>query len=512
VISSEQVCADPVSGIARLTEEATLRGLPALSAVHEFVQSQVVAQDIDGDGDIDLMYPSSLDGRQEIHLNDGKGYFSLGAVLPPTPLGPPSGTVGLTDTDGDGRPEAFYATSPTIWRYTNLGDGQFDDPTAFYDEPSSEEQYRYPSFSLGDADGDGDLDFAGFAHEHAGVGPPSDSEGGPSDFEGSRDVLLLVDDGVVHSVLNLQAAGSGTLGLVGIFTDRDHDGDMDLLIPSDRDLEIAFWRNDGIDNSGLPQMVDDAESVHANILMDGMGVDSADLNGDGLLDYCITDTGDPICLLSDGIGGYIESGSAIGLVPSSSPLKEISTIGWSIDLADIDNDGNVEAIQSSGPLFDGPGATVDWPDLFWQGLAGGTFTDVTDEVGFGDLGPNYALATADFNSDGYLDIIVTGTGATPLLWMNSCGENAWLSIELIGLAGNQEAIGARAEVTTPSGTQVRELYSLRGMGQGPSRFHFGLGTHDSADILRIEWPDGSVSEAEQVPGRRFVRVTHPALL
>jgi len=241
-------------------------------------------------------------------------------------------------------------------------------------------------------------------------------------------------------------------------------------------------------------------------------VDSADLNGDGLLDYCITDTGDPVCLLSDGVGGYIESGSAIGLVPSASPLKEISTIGWSIDLADIDNDGNVEAIQSSGPLFDGPGGTVDWPDRFWRGLAGGTFVDATDEVGFGDLGPNYALATADFNADGYLDIVVTGAGGTPLLWMNSCGDNAWLSIELIGLPGNQEAIGARAEVTTSAGTQVRELYTLRGKGQGPSRFHFGLGDHDSADRVRIEWPDGSVSEAEQVPSRRFVRVTHPDLL
>jgi len=511
-LSSEQVCPAPTSGIARLTEESSLRGLPPVSAVHEFVQSQVVAQDVDGDGDIDLVYPSSSDGRQEVHLNDGDGYFSSGGVLPETPNGPPSGSVGLTDIDGDGRPDAFYATSPTIWLYPNLGSGQFGTPVVFYDEPSSGIQYRYPSFSLGDADGDGDLDFAGFAHERADVGPPTNPDDGPSEFEGSRDVLLITEDGVAHTALELEPEGNGTLGLVGTFTDRDHDGDMDLLIPSDRDLSIAFWRNDGADSSGLPQLTDDAEAIHANVLMDGMGVDSADLNGDGFLDYCITDTGDPVCLVSDGQGAYIESGSAIGLVPSSSPLEEISTIGWSIDLADLDNDGQVEAVQSSGPLFDGPGATVAWPDRLWHGQAGGTFLDVTDEVGFGDLGPNYALATADFDGDGYLDIIVTGTGKTPLLWMNSCGNNAWLSIELIGLPGNQEALGARAEVTTGTDTQIRELYSLRGMGQGPSRFHFGLGEHDVADRLRIEWPDGSVSEAEQVPGRRFVRVTHPDLL
>ena len=96
--------------------------------------------------------------------------------------------------------------------------------------------------------------------------------------------------------------------------------------------------------------------------------------------------------------------------------------------------------------------------------------------------------------------------------MNSCGDNAWLAIELIGPPGNQEGFGARAEVTGSGGTQIRELYNLRGMGQGPSRFQFGLGGDDEAERVRIEWPDGAVSEAERVPTRRFMRVTHPSLL
>ena len=512
LLSSEQVCADPVSGIDRLNEEGDLRGLPPLSATHEFAQSQVVAQDLDGDGDIDLIYPSSSDGRQEVHLNDGNGYFTSGGVLPPTAFGPPSGTVGATDLDGDGRPDVLYSTSPMLWFYRNLGGGSFAAPVLLYDEDGSEDQYRYPSFTLGDADGDGDLDIAALAHEPAGEAPPSDPEGTPQDFEGSRDVLLLVEDGVVENTIELHPAGNGTLGLVGTFTDRDGDGDMDLLIPSDRDLNIAFWRNDGPDASGIPQMVDDSAEIHANVLMDGMGVDSADLNADGLLDYCITDTGDPVCLLSDGTGGYIESATAIGMVPASSPLDEISTIGWSLDLVDIDNDGNVEALQSSGPLFDGPGGTVQWPDLFWQGLDGGRFVDKTEEVGFGSLGPNFALASADFDADGYIDVVVTGPGGRPLLWMNSCGSASWLSIELFGPPSNQEGIGAQAHLTTSAGTQIREIATLRGMGQTPSRLHFGLGEHEHADVLRIEWPDGAVSEAEQVPGRRFIRVTHPSLL
>jgi len=322
---------------------------------------------------------------------------------------------------------------------------------------------------------------------------------------------MIVQDGEVTDTLELQPEGNGTLGLVGTFTDRDFDGDMDLLIPSDRDLNIAFWRNDGLDSQGLPELVDDAQAIHADILMDGMGVDSADLNGDGLLDYCITDTGDPVCLLSNGVGDYISSAAAIGLVPDDPVMQEISTIGWTLDFADFDHDGNLDCVQSSGRLFDGPGSLVDWPDLFWQGQPGGQFEDVTSLTGFGDLGDNFAIATADFDGDGWLDVISVGPGAMPLLWMNQCGSESWLDIELVGLPGNSEAIGARATVITEDRTRIREVYTLRGQGQGPSRLHFGLGEAASVDRLQIHWPDGTISEAEQVPGRRFVRVEHPEL-
>ncbi|MEE2828263.1 MAG: CRTAC1 family protein [Myxococcota bacterium] len=511
-LSDELLCSTPQVGIDRFSEEAALRGLPAVSQIEPFIQAQVVAQDLDADGDIDLIFPSFADGRQEVHLNDGTGYFSSAGPIPPTPFGPPTGAIGATDIDGDGRPDLFFATAPTIWLYPNIGGGAFGEPSVFYDEPSSGERYRYPTFSLGDADGDGDLDFAALAHESADAGSPGDPpDEGPIDWEGTRDVLLLLEDGAVDASVELHPAGNGTLSLVGTFTDRDRDGDADLLVPSDRDLSISFWRNDGRGSDGLPNMVDDAADIHANILMDGMGVDSTDLNRDGLLDYCITDTGDPVCLLSDGAGGYIEGASAIGLVPAE-PMSEISTIGWSLDFADLDHDGNVDCLQSSGPLFDGPGSLIDWPDLVWQGHDDGHFEDVTQEIGFGDLGPNFALATADFDGDGWLDVISLGPGEVPVLWMNQCGDEGWLDLELIGPPGNREGIGAIATVVVGPRSLVREMYTLRGQGQGPSRLHFGLGEASEAELLRVEWPGGAVSEAESVPGRRFVTVTHPSLL
>ena len=513
LVSGEIVCDAPVSGLARLSEEGAERGLLPGSAPHEFAQSQVVAQDLDGDGDIDLLYPIAGSGVLTVFRNDGEGFFEVGSQLPYPPGVPPTGTAAAVDLTGDGLPEVILASSPQFFVFPNQGDGNFGSAYELYNEAQGGERFRYPSFAFGDADGDGDLDLAGFAHEPADSNPDDqDPEDGPLDFEGSRDVLMLLEAGALEETLLLESVGTGTLGLVGTFTDRDHDGDQDLLIPSDRDLTIAFWRNDGNDSGGVPQLTDDAADIHADVLMDGMGVDSADLNGDGLLDYCITDTGDPVCLVSDGSGGYIEMGTAMGLSPVDPPLDSISTIGWSIDFTDLENDGVPEVIQSSGPLFDGPGGEVVWPDLLWEMDGSGQFVDRSAGVGFDSLGNHFALASADFNADGFLDVILTGPGTTPLLHMNSCGDNAWLAIELIGPPGNQEGFGARAEVTGSGGTQIRELYNLRGMGQGPSRFQFGLGSDDEAERVRIEWPDGAVSEAERVPTRRFMRVTHPSLL
>ena len=509
-------CADPVDGMARLSDEAQARGLVidmpgTWQGTHwEGIGGHVVAQDMDGDDDIDILFGQE-GGLPALFVNDGAGHFQQ---APPPPLPPPPtvfsgvGVLGAVDLTGDGLPE-IVAVDFDVIVWPNEG-GTFGTPTMTVPTDGR----SHIALTLGDADADGDLDLllsTSVDDSHEQTTPP--------------DLLLLWERGANHEgrfVVHGPLYASAKLGVssqVALFTDRDGDGDQDLLVPNNNynatDQQTAFFRNES--SAGALSLVDDAPQVGADLPIAGMGVDSQDLNGDGFLDYCITDVGPTACILSraDPDLRYVNETFEIGLTPDDWPYEgwAVGSIGWSFDFADLDNDGYPEAVQTGAPDH-GSQATrqglTDWPDLIFRGGPGATFTDVTAEAGFGDPHPHYGLATADFNADGYLDIVVAGPGVNPRLYMNSCGANAWLELELVGPPENAEGIGARVVVEDSRGAQLRELYTVRATGQTPSRFHFGLGGDGAARRVTVTWPDGRVASAEHVPVRRLITVRHPS--
>ena len=108
------------------------------------------------------------------------------------------------------------------------------------------------------------------------------------------------------------------------------DGDLDLLALSDLGPPSAFWRNDGLVD-GVVQWVDDGASLGAALEIAAMGIDSADLNRDGVLDYCISDVGPPRCLLSDGLGGYVEGAHALGFDIAEPIAIGVDEVGKGVD-------------------------------------------------------------------------------------------------------------------------------------------------------------------------------------
>ena len=111
--------------------------------------------DVDGDGDLDAFVANGLyDGEpNRVWLNDGRGTFSdngqrLGDSL--------SQAVSLGDLDGDGDVDAYVANgedeaeADTVW--LNNGNGHFE--VSRHSLPPSVSS----AVSLGDVDGDGDLD------------------------------------------------------------------------------------------------------------------------------------------------------------------------------------------------------------------------------------------------------------------------------------------------------------------------------------------------------------------
>jgi hypothetical protein len=75
-----------------------------------------------------------------------------------------------------------------------------------------------------------------------------------------------------------------------------------------------------------------------------------------------------------------------------------------------------------------------------------------------------------------------------------------LAVQLAGLAPNTSAIGARIHVTTSSGTQMREVLGGASFtSQVPYTQYFGLSKGTMADLIEVEWLDGSVDSYTNVP-------------
>jgi hypothetical protein len=192
---------------------------------------------------------------------------------------------------------------------------------------------------------------------------------------------------------------------------------------------------------------------------------------------------------------------------------------WSSAWGDFDNDGDMD-VMIGASSFSGGGHKLMRND-------GTTFTNVTVGSGY-DLftGTSIEFVAQDFNNDGYIDVL--GGGALMLnngdmtftqtlipanngpigdlnndgfldiqnggtIWMNQGNDNNWINVLATGVNSNTSAIGARIEVTSALGTQIRDIRSGDGFRyMSTLTAHFGLGTDDAVSEVTIKWPDGSV--------------------
>lgn len=490
------LCADPWTSGPRMRDEGLARGMDVRtfhpSDIGEDVQgghASLVAADLDADGDTDVITYVTLQGLLAWE-NDGTGHFEAHDGLIHHG-GEPIIGVAAVDLDGDRLPEIVQSSWGRLGINHNRGDWDFDSVDMFHVEPENE--FLVGSFHFGDLDADGDLDL------FAPVQVPLETELPLA----VHNVMLQDEEGNfvprnavqgAHELLDTQAT---------MVVDYDRDGRQDIVFPGDQGHTSALFHNDGPDGDGVPTFTDVAEETGWAIDFAVMGIDGADVNRDGVLDFIVGDIGPPDLLLSAG-EAWIESGSALGLWPDVWQYQD-GTIGWTVDFSDMDNDSWLDVVQASGPHE----GDMDLDDLFFIATGDGTWQDLTQEWGVGGIAAHYGMATADFDGDGFLDYVTTGMGQYPYLLMNTCDENAWIEIDLAGPPKNSEGWGSIVELDGPAGSQMQVLTNLRGQSQRPAVLHFGLGSHpDPVDVM-VTWPDGAQTREEGLLpfGRR--RIEHP---
>jgi hypothetical protein len=153
------------------------------------------------------------------------------------------------------------------------------------------------------------------------------------------------------------------------------------------------WLEDVTNDSGIVHTYDNGQNVVA-LTVDGGPIYEKDKDGNVVRDK----EGNPKLLLD-------KEGHRIG------HLAILESLGGGAGLIDFDGDGLLDVFLPGGGTYTGPNTRtiIGKPCKMYKNLGGFKFKDVTAEVGLDKINfYTHGVAVADFNNDGWPDLLVTG--------------------------------------------------------------------------------------------------------
>ena len=243
----------------------------------------------------------------------------------------------------------------------------------------------------------------------------------------------------------------------------------------------------------------------------GMGIASADLTGDGRDEVMLTSMGDQLLQMAQRDGTYAPAPYGIGTYAQRPYIGDDGrpSTGWHSEFADVDNDGRMDLFIAKGNVDQMPTNAMADPNNLLMQQGDGTFVEVAEVAGLADTRRARGAALADFDGDGRLDLVVLNRRDPMLLYRNVTPQTGqWLALDLRQATGNTRAVGARVTVTTPQGTQTREVRVGGGHAGGQALpLHLGLGDATQAEVT-ITWSDGTTT-TQTVTAGGITTITHP---
>jgi len=305
-----------------------------------------------------------------------------------------------------------------------------------------------------------------------------------------------------------------------LFSDWDGSGRSDLRVSNDDEYYDPYvgseqlWRVDPGRTPRLYTAADGWVTVH----VEGMGIASYDLTGDGLPEvYLTSQAASRLQTLADGPSRpvYKDIGLDYGVNvahPFMGANTNLPSTAWHDEFEDVNNDGRIDLFVSKGNVTSQPDYAQQDPSNLLLGQPDGTFAEAADKAGIVTYERGRGAALADFNLDGRLDLVQSFYGAPVRIWRNAgpvtgdgsdAGQANWLALRLSEPGGNVDAIGSVIEIQAGSTTWRREITIGGGHAGGQLGWiHFGLGAATSAQV-RVHWPDGQVGPWQAVAANGF---------
>ncbi len=364
--------------------------------------------DLDGDGDLDCAVVNRKGHSVTVLLSDGAGRVNASAAE--YVMGPYPSDLALGDLDGDGDLDmvttntdelnAFTQTDqPSLSIRWNDGSGDFNSSTLpRLDLDVSANPYRV---GVADLDGDGDQDIV------------------TTNRDDDTLSVFSNDDGrfTVNNSISFPA-GSGPTSLT--LADLDGDGDPDVVITNTQRGILGLLFNDGAGGYRMRLEVD----------VGGTPTDTAlaDCDGDGDLDIVAATGGDHIAIVRNRGNGWF--GDAV----YPAPVTPVA-----LALADLDGDAHLEVVSVGAGKWPTYETRVEvLTNTGDSGLILSPYEDRSTLIGTG-YQPS-AMAAADCNGDGALDIVVANQFNDTVSVLSNDGAGGWSGCHRYGATGPTDLV------------------------------------------------------------------------
>ena len=344
-------------------------------------------EDLDGDGDLDVVAVSKTADELTWYENDGAPApaFARHPIVSNINVGDaPGGPVSVfaADLDGDGDLDLLTAgiTTGKIAWYENQGGPS---PAFLIASTTRIGTVASPrSVFAADLDGDLDVDVLSASFDDDRIAWYENNGASPPAF-------------TTHTIVDLSSGADRADGATGVFAgDLDGDGDLDVLSVSGNDDKVAWYENDG---AVLPGFTPRTITTTAD---SAIAVTAADLDGDGDLDAVSASN------LDDTIAWYENDGAT---TPAFTP-RVVSTAHagpLNVTVADVDGDGDPDLVSRASGL----GHFLVWHENL--GNSPLTFTTrLIDDAIFSE----FCLSAGDLDGDGDTDIITAFSVPDTLIW------------------------------------------------------------------------------------------------
>ncbi|HEY7396362.1 MAG TPA: CRTAC1 family protein, partial [Gemmatimonadaceae bacterium] len=497
--------------------------------------------DIDGDGDLDLVLLST-NGPNSVFINDGRAKFTEHRDLGVDSVGRGGTTIAMSDVDGDGWLDMFVANynafsledsvPPQRRSFSQLV--RQTGPKSYEVAPEFKGMYKIVNRP----------DMGGLRVTQRG-----EPDGFYRNDHGRFVRVPMTSDRFLDAQGKRLAEEPESFGLGAKLVDLNGDGAPDLYIGNDFEDTDQLWLNDGHGNFRLTDYRAQRQMSNST-----MGVDVGDVNGDGLPDlFCVdmlsadshrlktqipTNTAFPkkpgdfdtqlqqqrnTLFLNRGDGTFAEVAAEAGV--------EATGWSWGTMFLDVDLDGRQDILVANGHLWDIMDADtqerlqnrltdVQWQRVRWEypklelknvafrNRGDLTFEDASAKWHFGtEEDVSHALASADLDGDGDLDVVVNRLNS-PVLVLRNDASAPRVAVRLMGDKPNTRAVGAKIRLLGGAvPIQEREVV-VGGLYLSHSDYEasFAMGKSEKATLV-VDWRDGRRTTITDVRPNRLYEIT-----